>query len=117
VKLYFESLKSNLRNHPLVVDFLVLRERIGQFEGFIELRAEIINNYELYVFEYYKNSIISDYRYHTADKQGNLLVRWDNAPHFPKLETYPHHKHSTTHVVESIQPTLLQVLNEISELW
>ncbi len=33
------------------------------------------------------------YRYHFQDKQNNLIFRYDNAPHFPNLDSFPHHKH------------------------
>lgn len=33
------------------------------------------------------------YAYHWQDKKGKLIVRWDNAPHWKNISTYPHHKH------------------------
>lgn len=33
------------------------------------------------------------YSFHWQDKHGNLIKRWDNAPHFPDLEGFPHHIH------------------------
>lgn len=35
----------------------------------------------------------SKYSFHWQDKRGNLIKRWDNAPHFPELEGFPHHIH------------------------
>jgi hypothetical protein len=32
------------------------------------------------------------YRYHFQDTQNNLVFRYDNTPHFPGLENFPHHK-------------------------
>ena len=26
-------------------------------------------------------------------KNGQLIIRWDNAPHHKQIQTYPHHKH------------------------
>ena len=32
----------------------------------------------------------------------NPIIRWDNAPHYPKIKTYPHHFHiGESNVVES----------------
>lgn len=115
--MYFETLKSILSDHPLVVDFLVNRERIGQTEGFIEFECQLIHNFKFQIFEYYKNGVISNYRYHIMDVEGKLLVRWDNAPHFPELESFPHHKHLAVEADTSDQPTLMQVLNQISDIW
>lgn len=33
------------------------------------------------------------YSFHWQDKHGTLIKRWDNAPHFPDLEGFPHHIH------------------------
>ena len=33
------------------------------------------------------------YRYHWQASAGNVILRYDNAPHHPELETFPHHKH------------------------
>ena len=33
------------------------------------------------------------YAYHWQDANGNIICRWDNAPHWPDIATYPHHKH------------------------
>ena len=32
------------------------------------------------------------YSYHWQEKNGRLIIRWDNAPH-QKVKTFPHHKH------------------------
>jgi hypothetical protein len=33
------------------------------------------------------------YSYHWQDKNGDLVIRWDNKPHHRFIETYPRHKH------------------------
>ncbi len=54
-----------------------------------------------------------DYRYHFQDKQNNLIFRYDNAPHFPKLETFPHHKHLFDEVTNSKKPSIVDVIQEV----
>ncbi len=44
------------------------------------------------------------------------LFRYDNAPHYPHLPTFPHHKHGGGGVLASAEPTLEQVLSEIADL-
>lgn len=50
------------------------------------------------------------------------LVRWDNAPHFPALPTFPHHLHDETGTVGSspLNGDLLQdlpyILNQVTQL-
>jgi len=33
------------------------------------------------------------YHFHWQDAQGRLVKRWDNAPHHPELDNFPHHVH------------------------
>ena len=33
------------------------------------------------------------YVYQYQDGQGRLHFRYDNSPHYPQIETHPHHKH------------------------
>jgi len=33
------------------------------------------------------------YAYHWQDQEGHLISRWDNAPHWKDLKSYPHHRH------------------------
>ncbi|RYF73199.1 MAG: hypothetical protein EOO39_10820 [Cytophagaceae bacterium] len=53
------------------------------------------------------------YQWQTADD--TLIIRWDNALHFPAIGTYPNHQHigSETNVHESAFMTLDSVLQVI----
>lgn len=53
------------------------------------------------------------YSFHWQDKDGKLLVRWDNAMHWKDIETFPHHKHEKEHVFNSKEVTLEEVLEHI----
>jgi len=57
------------------------------------------------------------YVYHWQREDGTLLIRWDNAPHWQKIATYPHHKHvaSQNNVVESTEVFLDDILEIIRE--
>lgn len=71
---------------------------------------------------FFKQIILGDskfkYAYHWENERGELICRWDNAPHWPKVITYPHHKHINDGtgkvVVESIGGDLEEILGEIS---
>ena len=54
------------------------------------------------------------YRYHFQDKQNNLVFRYDNTPHFPELEGFPHHKHLPNKVFASKEPSILKIIEEAS---
>jgi hypothetical protein len=36
---------------------------------------------------------VTKYRHHWQDAKDALIKRWDNAPHHPAIETFPHHLH------------------------
>jgi len=59
--------------------------------------------------------IKQDYSYHYQKSNGDLVFRYDNAPHHPEIETFPHHKHveSDENVIASQPPDMSEVLVEI----
>jgi hypothetical protein len=56
------------------------------------------------------------YAYHYQNAAGELIFRYDNAPHYPNLSTHPHHKHAGLEVEPAQTPDLSEVLREIEEL-
>lgn len=52
------------------------------------------------------------YRYHFQDEQNNLVFRYDNTPHFPGLDNFPHYKHLPTEVIDTAEPSIFQVIEE-----
>lgn len=58
------------------------------------------------------------YVYQYQDRNGILLFRYDNSPHFPQLPTFPHHKHdgSESNVTNATPTHLGAVLDEIRSL-
>lgn len=55
------------------------------------------------------------YAYHYQDASGNLLFRYDNAPHYPNIPTHPHHKHVGSTVEPAPAPDLNDVLHEVEQ--
>jgi hypothetical protein len=51
------------------------------------------------------------YQYVRAEK---AIFRYDNAPHHPDLLNFPHHKHVGRKKFSATEPTLSQVLDEVS---
>lgn len=56
------------------------------------------------------------YRFHYMDERSNLISRWDTAPHYRKLKTFPYHVHVPNGVKESEQVVLTEVLDKIQSL-
>ncbi len=81
-----------LTKSTLIQSFRVLDFKQGQDFYFLKCNATLHDGTKLYIREYL-SSIEIAYAYHWQDIQGNLIVRWDNAPHHPEIKTHPHHKH------------------------
>jgi len=56
------------------------------------------------------------YRYHWQDATGRLILRYDNAPHHPEVESFPHHKHVEEKVAASERPALVKLIAEIQRV-
>lgn len=78
----------------------------------------MIDNSTLYISEYF--TIFGDeikrdkYSYH-RQKNNELLIRWDNAPHHRELPTFPFHVHRKYGIFESKEMTVEDVLKELIE--
>jgi len=55
------------------------------------------------------------YRFQYMNKNKELIIRWDNSPHYPKIETFPHHKHIKNNLKPSKDINLIEVLDFIIE--
>jgi hypothetical protein len=53
-----------------------------------------------------------DCRYHCQDVQNKLLFRYDSAPHFPDLLTFPYHEHLPNKVIAACKPDIDRVIQE-----
>lgn len=100
---------------------IILSYKVKKFEQFghlFRLRAEVdlIDHSKLYIRETVIGGFKRKYAYHWQDKDGQLIIRWDNAPDWD-LETFPHHKHigEEGNVEPSFERTLEQVLEVIGK--
>jgi Family of unknown function (DUF6516) len=53
--------------------------------GFVEMTERVV--------EVHGMLEMTKYRHHWQAGNGALLKRWDNAPHHPAIDTFPHHLH------------------------
>lgn len=67
-------------------------------------------------FEVEKIIQVKTYSYHYQDLSGQMVHRYDNAQHYPQSKTFPNHKHLTSDTIESDQPDIAQVMNEIQSI-
>lgn len=79
---------------------------------YLRIKSSIIDESILHIKIYLSNTEYN-YAFHWQKEDGELIIRWDNAPHHQELSTYPHHKHISHEVKESYTITLSDVLKEI----
>ena len=65
----------------------------------------------LHINEVWLEGRLSKYAYYWLTPTGELIQGWDNAPHHPEIETYPHHSHTN----QGIQPSVLRSLADVLE--
>jgi hypothetical protein len=98
---------------------IITAYKVSRFEHFgdiLRIRAEFVlsDHSTLYVRETVLGPSMRKYAYHWQDREGNLIVRWDNAPDW-EVKTFPHHKHigQNNSVEASFERTLSQVFEVI----
>ncbi|WP_338833472.1 hypothetical protein MHLNE_24180 [Moorella humiferrea] len=71
----------------------------------LRLKATItfIDGSKLFIKDYYFGPE-RKYSFHWVDRDRKLIIRWDNAPHWRQLTTFPHHKHIGS--PERVEPSL-----------
>ncbi len=111
---YFRSVENQLFSTPCLVSLDFHSEIIDTNFGYFKATLSFYNNSKLFLFELVEiineRPIIEKYRYHYQDANEKLVFRWDNAPHFPKMKSFPHHLHLGNKVRESEQPSIQTVL-------
>lgn len=113
---YFRFIKTIARKNPLMKKFRLVKEFSGVKKGYIRFVIEFRDNSELHVFEYVNSGLHKlNYSYHWQDKEKNLIIRWDNAPHHSNIETFPHHLHMKDGVKPSGEPTFAEILEKIEQ--
>ena len=118
---YLDAVKERLLTDPLILHFTIVRERSTLTDGHLRARLTLSNGDLLEFSEYVTLSStgqieVVTYSYHWADASGNLIRRWDNAPHFPHLSNFPHHIHISreANVTPSKPMDIFQVPDEIA---
>jgi len=101
-----------LKKSKIIKVYNVLDFKQGRDFYYIKIKATIINKSSLYIREYVSKDEHL-YSYHWQDKDKNLILRWDNAPHYKTLKTFPHHKHTSEGVYESLEINLEDILEII----
>ena len=103
-----------LDDASLVVSYKINDFRKSDTAFYLNLQIIFIDTTILSVREYVDESH-RKYAFHWQTATGDLIVRWDNAPHFPNLTTFPHHKHlASGSVVDSHDVSFQEVMQFIA---
>ena len=73
----------------------------------------LIDDSKLIVKDYLFINNVRKYSYHWQNKYNQLIIRWDNAPHWKLIETFPYHKHNFDE--KNIEPSKEVSLEDVLE--
>ena len=113
------DIEACLRDFSRIIIHAVHDEkRIGRNYVFISGRIDFLAGGRLEFSEFHDLSVPTKvkYRYHLMDSGKQMVFRYDNAPHFPQLTSFPHHKHLPTDVIATVEPDFRSVLVEVAGL-
>lgn len=82
---------------------------------YYRIRVLITDQSTLHASEY-KDIQDRSYSFHWQDSEGQLIVRWDNAPHYRDMSTFPHHVHFLDRVEECLEMTFEEALDYIEAI-
>ena len=85
--------------------------------NYIKLKISFVNEDILHIRESWSGEKLERYAYYWLGSDNNLKIGWDNTPHHPKIESYPHHKHfkQQSNIQASEERTLEAVLKFIKD--
>ncbi len=113
---YFREVELRLKNTEIVTDKYVDLREFSATEGMLRGRLLFVDGSMLKFMEYLQEETRLKYRFHLMDKEGNMVFRYDNAPHHKDVSTFPRHKHLPNNVIESDDKGIMDVLDEVEIL-
>ncbi len=118
---YFDEIETRLIASPVILSYHVLRRDVTPSDGKLRVKATLRDGSTAELFEYVVETggqiITAKYSFHWQNPQGNLVYRWDNAPHHKELENAPHHLHLADGSVRAMDSAIdmLKVIEEIEK--
>ncbi len=105
-----------LDNSEIVSDYKVIDFQSDDVSFLLKLKIEFIDKSNLFTRESAERNL-RKYSFHWQSQDGSLIIRWDNAGHYPNLSTFPHHRHEhiESNVLENAEVSLLDILKHISK--
>jgi hypothetical protein len=116
---YFTKVEQDITACPFLQSYNLIKDKRSLYIGIVEGSIKFIDNSTLYFMEFVdvsKGIEKYKYSYHYENKDKVIIFRYDMAPHFRNIETFPHHKHETEQIIASNEPSLKDVMYEIEKL-
>ena len=84
----------------------------------MHLKASIVlvDGSELHISEVWVGDELEKYSYYWLEETEKIIAGWDNAPHHPDIDTFPHHKHGKEGVEPSKPMNARVVLERLIDL-
>lgn len=105
---YFDAIETRLIESPVIVAYRMVSQEITTADGKLRIEAATSKGGQAEFFVYVAESEggiqTFKYSFHWQDAQGQLIRRWDNAPHYPDLPNAPHHVHKADGTVSGMAP-------------
>jgi hypothetical protein len=108
-----EDLSAVFSKYPFVVNYHLLKFERTQSTRRLKIVVDIVDGSRLIISEATTPRGFR-YAYHWQDANGQLLARWDNAPHHHALPTFPDHFHDGQRIEPAVQPSIHGVLDYIA---
>ena len=113
---YYVALQKAILGAAHVIQSDISFDEISEEECYICGSLTLRGGFQLYIAEYVVTEpkiIRLKYRFHFQTAKGKMLVRWDNAPHHPEVESHPDHLHVGQKVRTNYPIDIPQVLTAV----
>ena len=116
---YFLEIEDYINHFIIVIKSEIEKIKLDDFSGIIKGKLYFENSFldfiEVVKLRNNKLRKKKKYKYNFMLNDNSFVFRYDDVPHHPKMNTFPHHKHVKDDVVESNEPNLLLILKEIKD--
>ncbi len=114
---YLDEFESKVKEFDRIIVSSKLDKEIdfNLTRGYLKGRIIFVDGTELEFMEQLPVNL-TKYRFHYMDSANQLILRWDSAPHFRQINTFPFHLHKPGGVEAHPSITLVEVLNLIKDL-
>jgi hypothetical protein len=102
----------SLENSKIISDFTIQDFKTFPNGFYIHIIAKLINRTIFFAREY-SDEIERNYSYHWQSENNDLIMRWDNSPHYKEISTFPHHRHNSSMIEPSNEISVEDVLRYI----